>query len=87
MLSQAPQVGRSDAGVDASSIAEEAKFFVECRLLDRDVEITLVDHNGQNLVGQIRHEVVNILVFAHDLEFVSSQCNIFPYRKETLPRH
>jgi staphylococcal nuclease domain-containing protein 1 len=37
--------------------AEEAKFFVESRLLQRDVEIILESVNNNNFVGTIIHPV------------------------------
>jgi len=37
--------------------AEEAKFFVESRLLQRDVEIILESVNNNNFVGTVVHPV------------------------------
>jgi staphylococcal nuclease domain-containing protein 1 len=37
--------------------AEEAKFFVETRLLQRDVEIILESVNNNNFVGTVVHPV------------------------------
>ena len=37
--------------------AEEAKFFVESKLLQRDVEIILESVNNNNFVGSIIHPV------------------------------
>jgi staphylococcal nuclease domain-containing protein 1 len=40
--------------------AEEAKFFVESRLLQRDVKVLLEGVSGQNVVGSILHPAGNI---------------------------
>uniref|UniRef100_A0A0N5AH97 Staphylococcal nuclease domain-containing protein 1 n=1 Tax=Syphacia muris TaxID=451379 RepID=A0A0N5AH97_9BILA len=40
--------------------AEEAKYFVECRLLQRDVEVILESVSNQNFVGSIIHPKGNI---------------------------
>lgn len=50
--------GRSDP--TAMPYAEEAKFFVESRLLQRDVEIILESVNNNNFVGTIVHPRGNI---------------------------
>lgn len=57
---QAPNIPRPDENKQpdaTASIAEEAKYFVECLLLNRDVEIVLESTNNNNLVGSILHEV------------------------------
>lgn len=43
--------------------AEEAKYFVESRLLNRDVEITLDSVSGTNVVGSVLHPKGNIAEF------------------------
>uniref|UniRef100_A0A915AJY5 Staphylococcal nuclease domain-containing protein 1 n=1 Tax=Parascaris univalens TaxID=6257 RepID=A0A915AJY5_PARUN len=50
------------AGPDgrAEDFAEEAKYFVECRILQRDVEVILEGVSNQNLVGSIVHPKGNI---------------------------
>lgn len=50
------------AGPDgrAEEYAEEAKYFVECRLLQRDVEIVLEGVSNQNFVGSVLHPKGNI---------------------------
>ncbi|MFH4979105.1 hypothetical protein AB6A40_005814 [Gnathostoma spinigerum] len=50
------------AGTDgrAEEYAEEAKYFVECRLLQRDVEIILEGVSNQNFVGSVLHPKGNI---------------------------
>ena len=43
--------------------AEEAKFFVESRLLQRDVKIILEGTSGQsNLLGTVLHPVSDTLI-------------------------
>ncbi|XP_026273804.1 staphylococcal nuclease domain-containing protein 1 [Frankliniella occidentalis] len=62
---RAPNIPRPDENKqpDAStSLAEEAKYFVECLLLNRDVDIVLESTNNNNLVGSILHEKGNIAV-------------------------
>ncbi|MCL4136789.1 UNVERIFIED_CONTAM: hypothetical protein GTU68_060303, partial [Idotea baltica] len=51
--------GRPDK-TNAESFAEEARYFVESRLLQRDVEIFLETYNNNNLVGSIKHPNGNI---------------------------
>lgn len=46
--------GKPDKG---EPFADEAKFFVETRLLQRDVEIILESVNNNNFVGSIIHPV------------------------------
>lgn len=41
--------------------AEEAKFFTEVRLLQRDVKIVLEGASNQNLLGTIIHPVSNAM--------------------------
>ncbi|EJW87343.1 hypothetical protein WUBG_01746 [Wuchereria bancrofti] len=50
------------AGSDgrAEDYAEEARYFVECRLLQRDVEIILEGTSNQNFVGSVIHPKGNI---------------------------
>lgn len=43
--------------VETEPLAEEAKYFTEVRLLQRDVEIILETVANQNLVGSIVHPV------------------------------
>ncbi|KAJ1524901.1 hypothetical protein ONE63_009761 [Megalurothrips usitatus] len=62
---RAPNIPRPDENKPADpmgSLAEEAKYFVECLLLNRDVEIVLESTNNANLVGSILHEKGNIAV-------------------------
>lgn len=56
---QAPAVR---AGLDgrAEEYAEEARYFVECRLLQRDVEVILESVSNQNFVGSVIHPKGNI---------------------------
>lgn len=42
--------------------AEEAKYFSEVRLLQRDVKILLEGTSNQNLLGTIIHPVSSILL-------------------------
>ncbi|XP_054718576.1 staphylococcal nuclease domain-containing protein 1-like [Uloborus diversus] len=44
----------------AEPFAEEAKFFTECRLLQRDVEVILESVSNQNFLGTIIHPNGNI---------------------------
>lgn len=44
----------------AEDYAEEARYFVECRLLQRDVEIILESTSNQNFVGSVMHPKGNI---------------------------
>jgi staphylococcal nuclease domain-containing protein 1 len=44
----------------AEPFAEQAKFFTECRLLQRDVKITLESVSNQNCVGSVVHPCGNI---------------------------
>jgi len=39
--------------------AEEAKFFTEARLLQRDIQIVLEGTSNQNLLGTVLHPVSN----------------------------
>lgn len=48
--------GRPDK-VNAEPFAEEARYYVESRLLQRDVDIILETFNNNNLVGSIKHPV------------------------------
>jgi len=51
--------GRPDPSVKVD-YAEEARYFVESRLLQRDVEVILDSVNNNNFVGQILHPKGNI---------------------------
>lgn len=51
--------GKPDPTVQVE-YAEEARFFVESRLLQRDVEIVLESTNNQNFVGTILFPKGNI---------------------------
>ncbi|XP_034254497.1 staphylococcal nuclease domain-containing protein 1 [Thrips palmi] len=61
---RAPNIPRPDENKQpdnaAGTLAEEAKYFVECLLLNRDVEVVLESTNNNNLVGSILHEKGNI---------------------------
>ena len=46
--------------LESEPFAEEAKFFTESRLLQRDVEIVLESVSNQNLVGTIQHPNGNL---------------------------
>jgi hypothetical protein len=48
--------------------AEEAKFFVESRLLQRDVEIILESFNNNNFVGTVVHPVCITFLRTRDQE-------------------
>ncbi|RDD43774.1 hypothetical protein TrispH2_003888 [Trichoplax sp. H2] len=47
----------------AESFAEEAKFFTESRILQRDVKVTLEGISNQNFIGTINHPNGNIAEF------------------------
>jgi hypothetical protein len=51
--------------------AEEAKFFVESRLLQRDVESMLESVNNNNFVGSVLHTVS----LFHDYQFITLHIN------------
>lgn len=53
------ETGRPDPGIKVP-FAEEARYFVEIRLLQRDVEIILESVNNNNFVGSIVHPKGNI---------------------------
>jgi staphylococcal nuclease domain-containing protein 1 len=59
-LLQCPNVrsdgARPGAG-SAEAYGEEAKYFVESRLLQRDIKIVLETANNNNVVGSIIHPV------------------------------
>lgn len=57
ICSQCPQVKQDG---DSEPYAEEARFFLESRLLQKDVEIILESTNNNNLVGTILHPQGNI---------------------------
>lgn len=48
--------GRPDLNIKVE-FAEEARYFVETRLLQRDVEVLLETVNNSNFVGTILHPV------------------------------
>ena len=55
--------------------AEEAKFFTEARLLQRDIQIVLEGTSNQNLLGTVLHPVsgmslVNIIRCVHTLNIL-----------------
>ncbi|VBB29209.1 unnamed protein product [Acanthocheilonema viteae] len=56
---KAPAI-RAGADGRAEDYAEEARYFVECRLLQRDVEIILESTSNQNFVGSVIHPKGNI---------------------------
>jgi len=62
VLLQAPNIPKPDENKQpdnaAGTLAEEAKYFVECLLLNRDVDVVLESTNNNNLVGSILHEVI-----------------------------
>lgn len=41
----------------ADPFAEEAKFFTECRLLQREVKIIMEGVSNQNILGTVLHPV------------------------------
>ena len=45
---------------DKEAYAEEAKFFTESRLLQRDIQIILEGTSNQNLLGTVVHPVSGI---------------------------
>ncbi|KAI8137141.1 hypothetical protein BJV82DRAFT_636668 [Fennellomyces sp. T-0311] len=58
---KAPACKRDNAPESVSEpFGEEAKFFVETRLLQRGVKVLLEGSNGQNLVGSVKHPAGNI---------------------------
>lgn len=51
---------QDDKGEQQSEpFAEEAKFFTEVRLLQRDVKVILESVSNQNLIGTVIHPVSN----------------------------
>jgi hypothetical protein len=56
---QAPMLRTGAEGkvTEADPFGEEARFFTECRILQRDVEVVLESVSNQNFVGSIIHPV------------------------------
>ena len=54
---------RSDGESAAQPFGEEAKFFVEQRILHRDVEVILESTSNQNFIGSVIHPRGNIAEF------------------------
>lgn len=48
--------GKLDKG-NSEQFADEARFFTESRLLQRDVQVILETFNNNNFVGSIIHKV------------------------------
>ena len=58
---KAPACKRDNAPESvAEPFGEEAKFFVETRLLQRGVKVILEGSNGANFVGSVKHPAGNI---------------------------
>ncbi|XP_052242771.1 staphylococcal nuclease domain-containing protein 1-like [Dreissena polymorpha] len=56
-----PMFKTNDAGKqEAEPFAEEAKFFTECRLLQREVKIVMEGVSNQNILGSVLHPNGNI---------------------------
>nr|QBI71276.1 ebna2 binding protein P100 [Franklinothrips vespiformis] len=53
---------KPDQNANLGTLPDEAKYFVECRLLNRDVDVVLESTNNNNLVGTIHHEKGDIAV-------------------------
>lgn len=51
------RTGAEGKVLEADPYGEEARYFVECRLLQRDVEIIFESVSNQNFVGSIVHPV------------------------------
>ncbi len=51
---------RDGDGETAELFAEEAKFFTESRLLQRDVKIILEGAANQNFIGTVLHPVSTV---------------------------
>lgn len=73
--------------VPAEPYAEEVKFHVEKRLLQRDVEITLDAINNANVVGNIIHPVrIKFYLFTRieltyaDLNLIITSDNVVRFR-------
>ncbi|KAI6196869.1 Nuclease domain-containing protein [Aphelenchoides besseyi] len=58
---QAPSPSTRDGR--SEEYGDEAKFFVETRLLQREVKVTLEDVSGQNFIGSVIHPRGNIAEF------------------------
>lgn len=55
---QCPMFKQDDSGKQVPELfAEEAKYFTEVRLLQRDVQIILEGVSNQNLLGTVLHPV------------------------------
>lgn len=56
---KAPNIRLGEGGqvAEAEAYAEEARFFTEVRLLQRDVEVILEGVSNQNFVGSVLHPV------------------------------
>ena len=48
---------------DSDQYADEAKYFTESRLLQRDVEIIMEGVSNANILGTIKHPVSYILMY------------------------
>ena len=62
-------MSRPGSTSDTEPFAEEAKFFTESRLLQRDVKIVLESVSNQNFVGSVLHPVSQLSVFSHENNF------------------
>lgn len=59
MFAQSPMFKMEGEKSIADPFAEEAKFFTEARLLNRDVKVVLEGVVNQNIMGTIQHPVCN----------------------------
>lgn len=60
---KAPMFKNEDGKQVPEPFAEEAKFFTECRLLQRDIQIILEGVSNNNLLGTVLHPNGNIAEF------------------------
>lgn len=67
---------------EGEPFADEAKFFTESRLLQRDVEIVLESVTNQNFLGSVLHPVCEFVytgkfrIFEEKVDFFSQKGNI-----------
>jgi len=67
---------------EAEPFAEEAKYFTESRLLQRDVKIVMEGVSNQNILGSVLHPVRNASLATytrHNIGHHSPDCKIFIY--------
>ena len=64
-LFQCPMFKIEEGQTVAEPFAEEAKYFAEVRLLQRDVKIVLEGASNQNLLGTVLHPVIIFDAFCY----------------------